>query len=116
MARMIVNVKLDRKEAQSCSLAEETKPSCEILEPGGVIVHHAETPSSGGVHKRGNDMKAENLRYRIDIVGRRVYKHKDSVTRRLEIIQNHYRYSYDEKDVPFHEIFITVYYLSLIHI
>ena len=55
-------------------------------------------------------MEAKDLRYRIDLVGRRLYKRKDSVTRRLEIIQNHYRYSYDEKDVPFHEIFITVYY------
>ena len=55
-------------------------------------------------------MKAGNLRYRIDRVGRRLYKRKDSVTRRLEIIENHYRYSYDEKDVQFHEILVIVYF------
>ena len=55
-------------------------------------------------------MRAENLRYRIDFVGRRLYKRKDSVTRRLEIIENHYRYPIEEKAVPFHEIRVTVYY------
>ena len=54
-------------------------------------------------------MKAENLHYRIDWVGQRIYKRKDSVTRRLEIIQSS-SYRYGEKAPPFHEVLVIVYF------